>query len=208
MTSNSMAKKTEWSMGSAKPSRLITGGKKILLMAVLLLSACSLTPQSGRIDTGLQARVPGMIVAPLPIGPGYYAQLEKVAGHWQTVGDLSEKPLTRTQDTREILFISRSLNSVAPAFQAEDRRNEVTICTPYLQDDTTDPYGLCHSQFSTPLVGVSVVRTLASCVLTFCLGANVTVILDHPRVEQAVIESGLIDKVRQLQSTTSARPIH
>ncbi len=167
-------------------------------LTFLFASGCA-TTHIGRVDTNLQTISPGMIVSPVPIGLGYYAEVEKLGGKWHIVGDLSKKIIYRSSADHEVLFVSRSLKSVAPVFQEKDMINELTICTPFIQDEKKYRYGLCNSKFSTVLPAISTARTFASCLLTLCFGYNTTVFLDHDKVIEAALESGLIVDVLSLQ---------
>jgi hypothetical protein len=164
------------------------------LILIGLLSGCT-NVQTGMIDRSLQPLAPNMIVVSHPVGAGFYAVVEKIDGHWQVVKPLRTTPITRRDhDGQEILFVNRGLRSVAPSFDPRINTGEATECTPYIQDNRI--YGLCYSSFSKSDIGSSFFKNIASCALTFCFGYGTTEILDHEKVQEVVVESGLINIVK------------
>ncbi|NOU12729.1 MAG: hypothetical protein HOO92_02000 [Methylococcaceae bacterium] len=157
----------------------------------LILTACA-SVQTGMVDQLLQPSAPGMIVVSQPIGKGYYALVERTNGHWALASPLQDSPITHRQnDEQEILFVNRRLNSVAPNFDLRVNSREAADCTPYIQIGHL--YTLCNSYFSTIDPGTTFGKNIVSCLLTLCLGAGTRNILDHNKVQQVVIEIGLID---------------
>lgn len=167
--------------------------KKDVLIMLIFLSGCT-NIKTENVDLALQTYAPGMVVVSEPVGKGFYAVVEEIDGKWQVVGDLSTSPIVRrANDRQEILFVNKGLRSVAPVF---DRRLNThgAHCTPIA--DKSEWYWLCSSQFSAIQVVETIGRNIVSCALTFCLAAGSRVELDHNKVQQAVIESGLIDIVK------------
>ena len=158
------------------------------------MAACA-DSHIGRVDARLQPYSDGMVVAPKPVGDGFYAVIEKDDGKWSIAHGPLPIVMRRDNPNQEVLFISTSLRSIAPVFEARDMTHEYTICTPYLLDKTRYGYGLCTSELSTVQTSISFARNIFSCLLTFCLASNTTEILDHNKVEIAAIESGFMDWV-------------
>lgn len=166
---------------------------KLILIALLAcLSACAQV-QTNR-ALALEPLAPGIIIATEPVGQGYYSVVEKIDGRWQVVDGPSDQPITqRANDNQEILFVNGHLRSIAPVF---DRRliKHHAHCTPSIDDDSW--YWLCTSHFSSVDVAYTIGRDIVSCAMTFCLAAGTSVSLDHDKLQQVVLESGLLDKVK------------
>jgi hypothetical protein len=179
-----------------------SAGIYVLPLLISFLSGCA-SNTVALINPALQQQAPKLIIVSQPVGKGYYAVVEKNDGHWQVMS-ISSKPVTRrSNDQQEILFVNGGLRSIAPSFDPRVNTGESAECTPYIQDDRL--YGLCNSYFSTSDIGTSIVRNIASCALTLCLAAGTREILDHEKIQQVVIESNLIDIVKQMNSAKSHR---
>jgi hypothetical protein len=171
-----------------------------LTLMISILSGCSGSTVA-LIDPIIQQQAPKLVIVSHPVGEGYYAVLDKTHGHWQVLS-ISTTPVTRrANDKQEILFVNRRLRSIAPSFDPRVYTGQATECTPYIDDDQF--YGLCNSYFSTSDVGTSIVRNFASCFFTLCLAAGTREVLDHGKIQQVVLESNLIDIVKQLNSAES-----
>ena len=166
--------------------------KKNALILLAFLPGCAHVP-TGNQNLALHPYAPGIVIVSEPVGKGYYALLDNQSGHWRVVGDLSTQPLARQSDNQEVLFINRGLRSIAPVF---DKRLNThgAHCTPYTDNDRW--YWLCTSQFSTVDTAESIGRNIVSCALTLCLAAGLRVELDHDKVSEAVIQSGLIQMAK------------
>lgn len=164
--------------------------KTSVLILVTFLTSCTHMQTE---DLALQPYAPGIVIVSEPVGKGYYALLDNQAGHWNVIGDLSTYPISRQSDSQEVLFVNRGLRSIAPVF---DKRLNThgAHCTPSI--DKNNWYWLCTSQFSSVQVGSTIGRNIVSCALTFCLAAGSRVELDHDKVSEAVIQSGLIQLVK------------
>ena len=171
------------------------------LMMISILSGC-IGNTIAVIDPAIQQQAPKLVIVSKPVGKGYYAVLDKSHGHWQ-VALVSTTRVTRRANDQEILFVNRGLRSIAPSFDPSVNTGEAAECTPYIQDDRA--YGLCNSYFSTSEVGTSIVRNFASCVFTLCMAAGTLEILDHGKIQQVVLESNLIDIVKQMNAAESQR---
>lgn len=170
------------------------------LFFLAFLAGCAL--QTEYQDLALQPYAPGIVIVSEPVGKGYYALLDNESGHWRLVGDLSTQPLTRQTDNQEVLFVNHGLRSIAPVF---DKRLNThgAHCTPSI--DKASWYWLCTSQFSTVSTTETVGRNIVSCALTLCLAAGSVVELDHDKVSEAVIQSGLIELVKAKISKLAKR---
>jgi hypothetical protein len=166
---------------------------KLMLIALLTcLSACAQI-QTNR-ATALEPLAPGIIIATKPVGQGYYALVEKIDGRWQVMEGPSSQPITRrANDDQEILFVNGHLHSIAPVF---DRRltGHSAHCTPAIDDSRF--YWLCTSYFSSVDIAYTILRDIFSCAMTFCLAAGTSVSLDHEKLQQVALESGLLDKIK------------
>jgi len=164
----------------------------ILIAWLACLSACAQV-QTNR-AMALEPLAPGIVIATKPVGQGYYAVVEKVDGRWQVVEGPSSRPITRrANENQEILFVNSHLHSIAPVY---DRRltGHSAHCTPYIDDSRF--YWLCTSYFSSVDIAYTIVRDLFSCAMTFCLAAGTSVSLDHDKLQQVALESGLLDKIK------------
>jgi hypothetical protein len=173
--------------------------KKNALILLLLLPACAQV-QTGTVDKALQPLAPGIVVVSEPVGKGYYAVVANVDGRWKVVRELStERIYRRALHNQEILFVNRSLRSVAPSFNPRTMNSansgESAECTPYLQNNKI--YGLCYSYFGKTDTDTSLLRNIFACATTLCLGVGTTEILDHEKVQEVVLESGLIEMVKK-----------
>lgn len=171
-----------------------------LTLMISILSGCSGSTVA-LIDPIIQQQAPKLVIVSHPVGEGYYAVLDKTNGHWEVLS-VSTTPITRrANEKQEILFVNRKLRSIAPSFDPRAYTGQATECTPYIDDDRL--YGLCNSYFSTSDVGTSIVRNFASCVFTLCLAAGTREVLDYGKIQEVVLESNLIDIVKQLNSAES-----
>lgn len=153
------------------------------------------------IDPVIREQAPKLVIVSHPVGEGYYAVLDKTNGNWEVLS-VSTTPVTRrANEKQEILFVNRKLRSIAPSFDPRAYIGQATECTPYIDDNRL--YGLCNSYFSSSDVGTSIVRNLASCVFTLCLAAGTREVLDYGKIQQVVLESNLIDIVKDLNSGES-----
>lgn len=170
------------------------------MLMISILSGCTGNTVAV-IDPAIREQAPKLVIVSQPVGEGYYAVLDKRRGHWEVLS-VSTTPVTRrANDKQEILFVNRKLRSIAPSFDPRSYTGQATECTPYIDDDRL--YGLCNSYFSTSDVGTSIVRNFASCVFTLCLAAGTREVLDYGKIQEVVLESNLIDIVKQLNSTES-----
>ncbi len=171
-----------------------------ITLMIFVLSGCA-SNTVALIDPATQQQAPKLIIVSRPVGEGYYAVLDKSRGHWEVLS-ISNKPITRrANDKQEILFVNRRLRSIAPSFDPRVYTGQATECTPYIDDDRF--YGLCNSYFSSSDVGTSIVRNFVSCIFTLCLAAGTREVLDPGKIQHVVLESNLIDIVKQLRSAES-----
>jgi hypothetical protein len=172
-----------------------SAGIYVLPLMISILSGCA-SNSVALIDPVIQQQAPRLVIVSQPVGKGYYAVLEKTNGHWQVISVSTKQVTRRNNEHQEILFVNRGLRSIAPSFDPRVNTGEATECTPYIQDDRL--YGLCNSYFSTSDIGTSIVRNVASCVFTLCLAAGTREMLDYGKIQQVVLESNLINIVKQM----------
>lgn len=171
-----------------------------ITLMIFVLSGCAGSTVAV-IDPVIREQAPKLAIVSQPVGEGYYAVLDKTNGHWEVLS-ISTKPISRrANDKQEILFVNRRLRSIAPSFDPRVYTGQATECTPYIDNDRL--YGLCNSYFSSSDIGTSIVRNVASCVFTLCLAAGTREVLDPGKIQQVVLESNLIDIVKQLNSAES-----
>ncbi|MGZ8238111.1 MAG: hypothetical protein ACXWTY_09600 [Methylobacter sp.] len=165
-----------------------------LTLLSLMLSGCISGP-AGPLDPIIQSQAPQMVIATRPVGKGYYAVIEKSSGRWQ-VAHLQKEPISsRDNDNQEILFVNRSLRSIAPSFGPRMNPSDHSECTPLAHNQ--DFYGLCTSYFSSTQIAHSIGKNIVSCGLTFCLAAGTWEELDRDKIQQVVIESELLSLVKK-----------
>lgn len=172
---------------------------RITVSSIFLLGVLSgcVTNQSTQIDPAIQSQAPQPIIANRPVGKGYYALIEKINGHWKVVSIDSTPISNRDNNDQEVLFINRSLRSIAPSFDSGMYTGDRTECVPLAQMRERKRYWLCNSYFSSIEIGMSMGRNIVSCALTLCLGAGIWEELDRGKIQQVVIESDLLNIVKK-----------
>lgn len=132
-------------------------------------------------------------------GPGYHVLLQPQGAAWQVLRFGTDKP-ARTQDSQEILFISRDGRWVQPAFDYAEQHTYFS-CSALAKDPALTTYSPCGaSRFATVNMGATAARTVLAVPLTMGMATGTNRTVDTAAVQAATESLGLLDQVRRARA--------